>query len=204
MRLDSNFFHNKNSVDLAKDLLWKVITKITSNWVISWIINEVEAYREDDEASHTFGWRKSQRNEVMFKEAWHLYVYFTYGMYYCMNIVSEKSGYGAAVLIRSVIPYKWVDLMIKNRWKGNIKFEISNNKFTPLIKGARGILKNLCNWPAKVCIAYDITKKDNWINLLEDNSIIFLEDVWYKVPEINVSKRIGISKWVEKEWRFWF
>ncbi|MDD3303063.1 MAG: DNA-3-methyladenine glycosylase [Candidatus Gracilibacteria bacterium] len=186
MRLDSNFFHNKNSVDLAKDLLGKVITKITSNGVISGIINEVEAYREDDEASHTFGGRKSQRNEVMFREAGHLYVYFTYGMYYCMNIVSEKSGYGAAVLIRSVIPYKGEELMIKNRkWQGKD-------------------IKELSNGPAKVCLAFDITKKDNGINLLEDNSIIFLEDVGYKVHKINVSKRIGISKGVEKEWRFWF
>ncbi len=186
MRLDSKFFHNKDSVTLAQDLLWKVLTKITPEGIISGIINEVEAYREDDESSHTFWGRKSERNEVMFREAWHLYVYFTYGMYHCMNIVTEESGYGAAVLIRSVIPYKWEGLMIKNRkwqWKKS---------------------SDLVNWPAKVCLAYDISKKDNWINLLENNSIIFLEDIWYKLPKIQASKRIGISKGMDKEWRFWF
>lgn len=192
MRLDSTFFHNKDSVKLAKSLLWKVLTKITPNWIISGIINEVEAYREDDEASHTFWWKKSSRNEVMFREAGHLYVYFTYGMYHCMNIVSEKSWYGAAVLIRSVIPYKWEELMIDNRLKSKEE------------RLKKNIVKNISNWPAKVCMAYDITKKDNWINLLDDNSTIFLEDIWYKIPEIKVSKRIGISKWVDKEWRFWF
>jgi 3-methyladenine DNA glycosylase Mpg len=107
-------------------------------------------------------------------------------MYHCMNIVTEEFGYGAAVLIRSVIPYKWDDLMIKNRkweWKS---------------------ISALVNWPAKVCLAYDISKKDNWVNMLLDNSIIFLEDVGYKLPKIQVSKRIGISKWMDKEWRFWF
>lgn len=192
MKLDSKFFLEKDSLTLARDLLWKVITKVTPNWIISGIINEVEAYREDDEASHTFGWRKSIRNEVMFKDAGHIYVYFTYGMYHCMNIVSEKSWYGAAILIRSIIPYKWEEIMKNNRlkWKCETK--------------TKGIIKNLCNWPAKVCLAYDITKKDNWINLLDADSIIFLEDVGYKVPEIQISKRIGISKWKDKDWRFWF
>jgi DNA-3-methyladenine glycosylase len=186
MRLDLNFFHDKDSLTMAQNLLWKVLTKTTPNWIISGIINEVEAYRQDDEASHTYWWRKSERNEVMFRDAGHLYVYFTYGMYHCMNIVTEESGYGAAVLIRSVIPYKWEDLMIKNRkwqWKKS---------------------SDLVNWPAKVCLAYDISKQDNWINLLLDNSTIFLEDVGFKVPKVQVSKRIGISKWVDKDWRFWF
>lgn len=195
MRLKSTFFQWKDSISLAQDLLWKVLTKITPDWIISGIINEVEAYRQDDEASHTFAWKKSDRNEVMFRDAWHLYVYFTYGMYHCMNIVSEELGYGAAVLIRSVIPYKWEELMINNRKLKNVKFEMLNDKLK---------IKNLCNWPAKVCMAYDITKKDNWINLLDKNSTIFLEDIWYKVPEIKTSRRIWISKWIDKEWRFCF
>lgn len=186
MILDKSFFHKKDSIVLAKDLLWKVFTKTTNEWIISWIINEVEVYREDDEASHTFSWKKTKRNEIMFKDAGFLYVYFTYGMYHCMNIVSEKEGYWAAILIRSVIPYKWENIMIKNRnwWKKD--------------------LKDLSNWPWKVCIAYNITKKENWVNLLDKNSTIFLEDIWYKTPKINKSQRIWISKWLDKDWRFWF
>lgn len=68
MKLKKSFFQNKNSVDLARDLLWKLIVIKTNNWIISWIINETETYREDDEASHSFAWKKTKRNEIMFKE----------------------------------------------------------------------------------------------------------------------------------------
>lgn len=186
MKLDKSFFENKDTITLAKDLLWKVITKVTPEGIISGIINETEAYIETDEASHSFLWKKTLRNEVMFKESWHLYVYFTYWMYHCLNIVSEIAGYGSAVLIRSVIPYAWTDIMIKNRnWQ---------NKN----------LHDLVNWPAKLCLAFWVTKKDNWINILESSSTIFLEDILYKVPEIKISKRIWISKGTDKDWRFWF
>ena len=114
MKLTKEFFENKNSVELAKDLLWKLIIKETKIWIISWIINETEAYREDDEASHSFWGNKTKRNQVMFNEYWHLYVYFTYWMYHCINIVAESQWYGAAVLIRSIIPVDWIDQMIKN------------------------------------------------------------------------------------------
>jgi len=186
MKLDKSFFENKDTITLAKDLLWKVIVKVTSEWIISWIINETEVYIETDEASHSFLWKKTQRNEVMFKESWHLYVYFIYGKYHCLNIVSEIAGYWSAVLIRSVIPYAWIDIMIKNR-----NWENKN-------------IKDLANWPAKVCLAFAITKKDNWINLLEKDSAIFLEYIWYKVPKIQTSKRIWISKGTDKDWRFYF
>ena len=186
MKLSKNFFTNKATITLAYDLLWKVITKITPEWIISGVINEVEVYTQEDEASHSYLWKKTSRNNVMFKDAWHIYVYFTYGMHYCMNIVTEKDWYGSAILIRSIIPYIWEKLMIKNR-----KFEGKN-------------LKNLTNWPAKVCQAFWITKINNWINLLDKNSIIFLEDIWYKTPNINTWKRIWISKGLDKDWRFWF
>lgn len=177
---------------MARDLLWRAVTKVNPDWIISWIINETEAYREDDEASHSFWWKKTLRNEVMFKEAWHLYVYFTYWMYYCLNIVTEDKWYWSAVLIRSVIPYKWQDLMLENRKKysGNNLLKIDN--------------KNLTNWPAKVCMAFDISNKDNWINLLDNDSIIYLEDIWYNVLDIKTSKRIGISRGIDKELRFYF
>lgn len=186
MRLTKIFFQNKDTLTLAWDLLWKVITHKTSNWVISWIINEVEAYIQHDEASHTFWWKVTKKNRVMFEEWGHLYVYFTYWMYYCANIVSEKKWFWSWVLIRSIIPYIWEDLMIKNR-----KWEGKNNKL-------------LSNWPAKFTIAFDISKNHNWIYLLDDKSDIYLEDIWFKTPKIKKSKRIWISKWIDKLWRFHF
>ncbi len=186
MKLTKTFFQNKDTLTLTQDLLWKVITYESPNGIISWIINETEAYMETDEASHTFGWKITNKNKIMFEEAGHLYVYFTYGMYYCANIVSEKSGFWSGVLIRSVIPYIWEDLMIKNR-----NYTKKN-------------LINLSNWPAKFTLAFWIKKEFNWINLFENNSKIYLEDIWYKPKNIISSPRIGISKAKEKLWRFYF
>jgi DNA-3-methyladenine glycosylase len=186
MLLNKDFFHNKDTIKLAKDLLWKVIVVNTKDWIIKAVINETEAYIEDDEASHSFGWKKTLRNEVMFREYWHIYVYFTYGMYHCMNIVSEKEWYWSAILIRSVIPLEWLDLMIKNR-----KWQNKN-------------LKELSNWPAKVCIALWIDKLHNWLNIFDKNSKIFLEDINYKIKKIYSWNRIWISKAQEKKWRFFY
>jgi DNA-3-methyladenine glycosylase len=186
IRLSETFFENKDTINLAKNLLWKVLVRKTQNGFIKWIINEVEAYIENDEASHSYLWKKTKRNEVMFNKAGHLYVYFTYGMYHCLNIVSEVENYGSAVLIRSVIPLEWIDIMIKNRhWK---------NKN----------LKELSNWPAKLCIAYGIDKSYNWLCILKNDSDIYLEDIGYKVPKIKSSVRVGISKAKNKKWRFYF
>lgn len=186
MKLTKSFFENKNSVDLARDLLWKLLVVKTNDTIISWIINETEAYREDDEASHSFWGKKTKRNEVMFKNSGHIYVYFTYWMYHCINIVSEANWYWAAVLIRSIIPKERIDLMIKNR-----KWENKN-------------FKQLSNWPAKVCMALWIDKMHNWLNIFDENSNIYLEDIWYKIDKIHSWNRVWISKAVDKKWRFYF
>jgi DNA-3-methyladenine glycosylase len=96
-RLPPRFFE-RHSTEVAPDLLNKLIVvgKIAGRIV------EVEAYSSDDPASHTFRGR-TQRNEVMFGPAGHLYVYFIYGMHYCVNIVTGPQDDGQAVLIRAVI-----------------------------------------------------------------------------------------------------
>ena len=192
-KLDNKFFQDKDTLCLAKNLLWKLIVRNTRDWELSWIINEVEAYTQDDEASHTFGWKRTKRNEVMFFDAWHIYVYFTYGMYHCMNIVSEKRDYWSAVLIRSMIPFRWIENMMSNRW-----FKIYTES------SSRLQFKNLSNWPAKLCIALWINKLYNWVDLLAKNSDIYLEDIWYETWEIKASTRIGIGKAKDKMRRFYF
>lgn len=186
MRLTKDFFENKNTLSLSKDLLWKVLVKYTDYGSIKWVINETEAYIEDDEASHSYNWKKTIRNEVMFKEAWHIYVYFTYWLHYCLNIVSEKQWYWSAVLIRSIIPLDWLDFMVKNRnwyWKN---------------------IKQISNWPSKVCLSLSIDKSYNWLSIFDNNSEIYIEDIWYKIPKIKKSTRIWISKAKDKKWRFYF
>lgn len=186
MRLDTSFFENKDTETLAKDLLGKVLVRKTKEGIIKGIINETEAYREDDEASHSFGGKKTLRNMPMFLAWGHIYVYFTYGMYYCMNIVSEVEGYGSAVLLRSVIPIESIDLMRKNRnWHNKDK-------------------KFLCNGPAKLCIAFWVDRRYNGQNIFSATSDIYLEESDFQVPNIQISPRIGIRKGLEKMWRFYF
>ena len=96
-RVPQRFFE-RHSTEVAPDLLNKLF--VVGN--IAGRIAEVEAYSSDDPASHTFRGR-TKRNEVMFGPAGHLYVYFIYGMHYCVNIVTGQEGDGQAVLLRAVI-----------------------------------------------------------------------------------------------------
>ncbi len=99
----NNEFLNKNTLWVAKNLLGKFLCRrLKSGRIISSMITETEAYRGfDDKASHVSKGR-TKRTEVMFAPAGAIYVYLIYGMYHCLNIVTEKKDYPAAVLIRGV------------------------------------------------------------------------------------------------------
>lgn len=148
-------------------------------------INEVEAYTSNDPACHAARGR-TKRNEVMFWEGGHAYVYFTYGMYFCMNVVTEVEGCAAAVLIRSIIPREGFELMLKNRES----------------KSGRKIAKeNISNGPGKLCQALRMDLRHNGIDLVTDEKFYIL-DQGKKITKFEKTKRIGISKGQELEWRF--
>ncbi len=179
-RLDLNFLKNKNTITIAKNLLGKILVHETNEGILKGIILETEAYLEDDPASHSFN-GKTKRNEVMFKSEGHLYVYFTYGMHYCLNIVTNKENIGEAVLIRSIKPIMNENIMIKNR---------------------NGNPKHISDGPAKLCQAFNISIKDNGINLLSKNSKIYLEEGNILINKFIQTERIGISKGKELRYRF--
>ena len=183
VKIDFSFFDDKNTLDLAKDLLGKVLVFESKEGIVKGVINETEAYREDDESCHAFGGKKTPRNKVMFSRAGHLYVYFTYGMYFCCNIVTGLEGVGEAVLIRGVIPIEGFEVVRKNR-------------------GSKVKDKDLTNGPAKLCQAYGFNKSFNGIDLLHVNSKVYIEDMGYGFERIEKSTRIGISKAKDLEWRF--
>ena len=180
MRLDKSFFKSKDTITLTKELLGKVLVYETEKGTIKGIINETEAYTQEDVASHTFNRNVTKRNKVMFMEEGHFYVYLTYGMYHCCNIVTESEGRGCAVLIRSVIPIEGEEIMIENRGKN----------------------KNISDGPGKLCMAYEFHKEHSGLNLLSKDSKIYLEDLGHKPKDIQITKRIGISKGIDKKWRF--
>ena len=179
MKKLSRNFYLRDTVAVAKDLLGKYLVYNRNGNTLVGMIVEVEAYRENDLASHSSS-GKTNRNSAMFMKGGHLYVYFTYGIHYCANIVTEKENYGAAVLIRGVEPAKGIEVMKENR-------KISD-------------INNLTNGPAKFCQAFGITIQQNKLDLTLDT--IFCIESNVKNLQLNKSNRIGITKATEKLWRF--
>lgn len=176
-KLPRSFF-NQPTLTVAKELLGKVLVigKCSGR------INEVEAYiGQDDPACHACR-GKTERNKVMFGSAGHLYVYFTYGMYHCANIVTEKKGFPAAVLIRSIEPIDGIELMEKRRGK----------KY------------NLADGPGKLCIALGMTKNSHNERDLCGKSDCFVYDDGFSPKKIQSSPRIGIKVGLNKQWRFYY
>ena len=174
-------FYQRDTVIVAKELLGKKLTRKIGNYEISGIISETEAYRhKDDPASHAF--RKiTDRNKVMFGEVGIAYVYFTYGMHYCFNVVAKKMKTPAgAVLIRGIVPEKGIKKMQENR-------NIEN-------------LKNLTNGPAKLTQALEITKEHYGIDLTKKTEIYIEEGL--EVNRIKKSTRVGIKNGKEMLWNF--
>jgi DNA-3-methyladenine glycosylase len=172
---------------LAKEVLGKLIVRRLRGKMLVGKIVEVEAYLgEKDPASHAFR-GKTPRNEVMFHEGGHLYVYFTYGMHFCANIVTEHEGIGRAVLIRAVEPIEGVEIMRRHR---------------SMKSGKDGSIIQLTNGPAKFCQAFGIARPQNGTDLTEDR-IFIAKGETTAASEIGVSPRIGIRNAMENKWRFY-
>ena len=147
-------------------------------------IVEVEAYGgADDPASHGHRGR-TPRNEVMFGPPGHLYVYFSYGMHWCANVVCEPDGRCGAVLVRALAPLRGVDAMWADR---------------PKARRAR----DLCSGPAKLTAALGITGDHNGADLLDPASPVNLHRRGTEPTGWVTSARIGISAAVERPWRWY-
>ncbi len=177
-------FYNRDTIKVAKDILGKVIVRKTKQGNMAGRIVEVEAYKfgEHDKASHA-NKGCTLSNQVMFGENGFAYVYFTYGMYFMLNVVAKKKiDHAGAVLIRGVEPINGVKRMIKNR------------------KGKDDM--NLTNGPGKISQALQINKKLNNYDLTKKGKL-FIVDSEKRTEKVLSSGRIGISRDVEKEWRFY-
>ena len=181
-------FYKRNVLTVAKELLGKVFVVKKKKQYLCGKIVEVEAYDGSiDQAAHTYI-GKTKRNEIMFEEGGLLYVYFTYGMYYCCNVVTGEKDERTAILLRAVEPIEGTDTIALNRFgKTNIS---SKEKL------------NLTSGPGKLCMAFKINKKHNGTDLTSDNIFILNNR---KIPEdkIVTTTRIGIKKSIELPWRFY-
>jgi DNA-3-methyladenine glycosylase len=168
----------QHSLTAAKALLGYKLIHASDDGLTSGYIVETEAYHATDEASHSFK-GKTKRTAVMFGPAGRLYVYFTYGMHYCINVVTGPEGSGEAVLIRALQPLDGQNLMILRR----------------------GFHKNLTNGPGRLTQAMGIDTSFNGENVLEPGGVWLEPGIAPR--HIVASTRIGISKAKDKPWRFY-
>lgn len=170
------------TADKAAPLLLGCILERTINGrVVRVRIVETEAYDDTDAASHSCKGR-TPRTEVMFGPPGHLYVYFTYGMHYCCNVVVGQEGYGAAVLIRAVEPIDGEDIMQELR---------------PHARTAT----DLTNGPAKLCQALAINTSLT-THYLQDKPLRLIMQPPLPASAISVTPRIGITLATDAPWRF--
>lgn len=181
-------FYTRDVHTVALELLGKIFVRHINKKILVGRIVEVEAYDGSiDEAAHTFR-GKTKRNEVMFRAGGLLYVYFTYGMHFCCNVVAGKENEGKAILIRGIEPIEGVEEMTQNRFG---KKEMTKRE-----------LINLTNGPAKICEAFQIERSENGTDLTGDK--IFICDApKLSRNQIETSTRIGIKKSVDLPWRYY-
>lgn len=189
MRLSRKFYNRKTTL-VAKELLGKYLVRRIGRKTIAGIITETEAYcGPKDRASHASK-GLTERTKIMFGSPGRAYVYMIYGMYHCFNIVTEREGYPAAVLVRGVNIIQNSKIKMKNY---NLKFQNNGQK------------EEIINGPGRVCREFKIDRKLNGISLCMSKEL-WIEDKKETRPiKIKRGKRIGVDYaggWKEKLWRF--
>lgn len=176
--VDLSFLEQEAPVVARQLIGWRLFTMGGGQRVGGTIV-ETEAYTEADAASHSYR-GKTLRNEIMFGPAGHVYVYFTYGMHWCANIVTGLEGSGEAVLIRSILPEEGLNIIRARRSRSD---------------------SELTNGPAKLCQALNITGYDNGL-ILNANRIVLEPPPKGADYHVEASKRIGIRQDRDRLWRF--
>ena len=172
-------FYERSSLVVAPELLNKVIVAGRCRGRIV----EVEAYKgAEDPASHAYRGRTA-RNAVMFGPPGHLYVYFTYGMHHCANVVTGAAGVAEAVLLRAVEPLAGLDEMRARR---------------PAARRDR----DLANGPGKLCAAFGLDRGDDGVDLVR-GPVRIVDDGVAPPNTPASSPRIGITKAVDRPWRWY-
>lgn len=176
-------FYAQPTIQVARQLLGKYLVCESSDGKTVGKIVETEAYvGPHDLACHASKGRTA-RTEVMFGPPGHAYVYFIYGVYYCLNIVTQEVGHASAVLIRALEPIEGIELMERRRKTSE--------------------LRNLASGPGKLCLALAIDKALNGLDMRGD--VLYVEDRGEPPPKIVATPRIGVDyagKWKDKPWRF--
>ena len=196
-RLTADFF-DRDTVETARSLLGKYLVRETAAGTLVCRLTETEAYvGAVDKACHAYGGRRTARTETLYAAPGTAYVYLIYGMYHCLNFVTEPAGTASAVLIRGAAPVRGLEAMAQNR------FGKPSEALTAYQR------KHFLNGPGKLCRALAITRGEN--GLPADNPRLYLCDSLPGLPpavpaHIHAGKRIGIDyaqEAIDFPWRFW-
>ena len=177
-------FYSRSTLDVANDLLGKVLIRRLGRRKLAGRIVETEAYVGPHDLACHASKGHTPRTAVMFGPPGFAYVYMIYGFYFCLNVVTEPEGYPAAVLIRAVEPLEGVDLMKKLR-----SHPVQHT--------------NIASGPGKLCMAMSIDKQLNGADLL--GTTIWIEDRNIDREAILTSPRVGVDyagEYKDKPWRF--
>lgn len=199
----SQAFYDRDTCQVARELLGKYFVRMDNGVPLVVRISETEAYiGRMDKACHAYGYRRTQRTETLFAAPGTVYLYLIYGIYHCLNFVTEPEGEPCAVLIRGGQARGNVALLTQNRY-GKAPDELTAYQ-----------KKQFLNGPGKLCKALSLTRAQNGLSLLGDTLFVCdrLEDVGLLTPQedtapfaIQSGQRIGIDyaqEAVEFPWRY--
>jgi DNA-3-methyladenine glycosylase len=181
----SRSFYSRSALDVASDLLGKVLVRRLNGRDLAGKIVETEAYVGPHDLACHASKGHTARTSVMFGPPGHAYVYMIYGFYFCLNVVTGRIGYPAAVLIRGLEPLENVDLM--RQLRNNPERET-----------------NITSGPGKLCMAMSIDRQLNGADLI--GTTIWIEDRNIDPGPIRTSPRVGVDyagEYKDKPWRFY-
>ena len=196
----SRDFYLQNTVDAAKALLGKYLIRRLDGEILAGRIVETEAYiGRCDKACHAYNYRRTARTETLFAPPGTAYIYLIYGMYHCLNFVTEPEGEPAAVLLRGLQPVAGVETMARLRYGDK-----------PLTTYRQ---RNFLNGPGKVCRALALTRQENGLDLTGDTLFLCNSPEDAGLPPFNAPRkerlqtgpRIGVDYAEEAKdfpWRF--
>ena len=208
-------FYARPTLTVARELLGQRLVRQLDGQRLSGLIVETEAYiGPGDSASHAYGQRNSGRAGVMFGPPGRTYIYFIYGMYFMLNIVTEPEGFPAAVLIRAIEPQEGINLMQTNRSPTprlpSTSPSASSGRSSgrgPASPSLASPAPRLTNGPAKLCQALKIDKELNNWDLTLGQKLWLEANTALPAEAIATGPRIGIDYAQPQDraapWRFW-
>jgi DNA-3-methyladenine glycosylase len=190
-KLLSRTFFNRDPRTVARELLGKLIVRSEGRKMLAGRVVEVEAYLGvGDLAAHAAA-GQTERNAVLFGPPGHAYIYFIYGVHYCLNISCLPDGRAGCVLIRALEPVSGLREMAKARELDDLELNLPRE------------LRKLASGPGRLCEALGITRpRDNGKDVVAEQTDLQVMDDGFKIREIGVTPRIGITKSAELPLRY--